>query len=124
MKFVTIHNLSRPQVQPVLAGYCKSFFCQLRGLMFCKHLSSDKGLLLVQGRQSRLDSSIHMFFMRFDICAVWISSNHLVVDMRLARRWYPAYLPQKPAQYVLELHADRFNDFQIGDQIRFDDATA
>jgi len=75
------------------------------------------GLLLVQHRENRLDASIHMFFMRFDITAVWIDSEYRVVDVRLARKWRPSYVPIEPARYVLETHADYLTNFHIGDQL-------
>lgn len=120
-KYIAIHNLSRPQVQPVTAGYCRSFFCQLRGLMFRRSLEQHEGLLLVQAGESRLESSIHMLFMWMDLTVVWINNAHQVVDVRLARRWRPAYFSQKPARYVLELHTDRLHDFEIGDQLHIEE---
>ena len=121
LKFVAIHNLTRPQVQPVTAGYCRSFFCQLRGLMFRRSLKREDGLLLVQAAESRMESSIHMLFMRIDLTVVWINNAQQVVDVRLARRWRPAYFSQKPARYVLELHTDRLHDFEIGDQLHIEE---
>jgi uncharacterized membrane protein (UPF0127 family) len=117
MQHILISNLTKPNNTPVRAGYCSSFLCRLRGLMFRPSLAEREGLLLVQPRADRMDAAIHMFFMRFDITAVWIDANHQVVDVKLARRWRPAYIPAKAARYVLETHPQRFNDFQIGDQL-------
>jgi uncharacterized membrane protein (UPF0127 family) len=58
--------------------------------------------------------------MNFDICAVWINQKNSVVDVKLAKKWRLAYLPIKPAQYVLELNASRISDFVIGDQLQMD----
>ncbi len=118
MKYVSITNLTTPQAQPVIARYCASFLCQLRGLMFRPSLPNNEGLLLVQGRDSRLESSIHMMFMRMDLTIVWINSANEVVDVCLARRWRPAYFSQRPARYVLELNAARLTDFQAGDKLQ------
>jgi uncharacterized membrane protein (UPF0127 family) len=122
MKYVTITNLSQPQVQPILARFCQSFLCQLRGLMFQPSLPAEKGLLLVQEEESRWGSSIHMMFMRIDLAVIWINNNLEVVDVRLAHRWRPGYLPKKPARYVLEANITRLNDFHIGDKLRLDEA--
>ena len=83
-------------------------------------MPSGQGLLLVQGRDSRLDTSIHMLFVWMDLAVVWINSAGEVVDVRLARSWRPAYLPGRPARYVLELAAVHLNDFEIGDQLSFE----
>jgi uncharacterized membrane protein (UPF0127 family) len=116
MRSVLILNETHPTAS-VEAGYCASFLCRLRGLMFRKGLGKREGLLLVQPRQDRMDAAIHMFFMAFDITAVWLDSDLKVVDVRYARRWRPAYMPKKAARYVLETHASRIDDFQIGDQL-------
>jgi len=103
-----------------MAGYCASFLCRLRGLTFRRHMADDWGLLLVQQKDSRLDASIHMLFVWFDIAVVWINATNEVVDIKLARRWRPAYLPQRPARYVLELSPAHINDFNIGDHVQIE----
>ncbi|MEW5870128.1 MAG: DUF192 domain-containing protein [Chloroflexota bacterium] len=120
MRWVTIHNLTHSGIAPVQAHYCDSFFCQLRGLTFRRVLPPDQGLLLVQGRDSRLDSAIHMLGVYFDLAVVWINQDEEVVDVKLARRWRPAYVPKRPARYVLELAAERLNDFHIGDRVKIE----
>jgi uncharacterized protein len=117
MQHVSICNTARPLKQPIIARYCASFFCQLRGLTFCRYLPEDQGLLLVQHRDSRVDASIHMMFVWIDLAVVWINSAGEVVDVRLARRWRPAYVPRRPARYILELNAARLDDFVIGDRV-------
>jgi len=120
MHSVLIYNLDRPQVSPVAARYCDSFTCQLRGLTFRRNLPSGEGLMLVQGRDSRLDASIHMLFVWINLAVVWINQANEVVDVKLARRWYPAYFPRRPARYVLEISEERLDDFKIGEHVRFD----
>lgn len=73
-----------------------------------------------QVTEDRINAAIHMFFMNFDLTVVWLDRNLRVVDVQYARRWRPAYTPAKPARYVLELHPDRLNDFQTGDQLVFE----
>ncbi len=119
MKYVTIANQSHPEAQPILAKYCTTFFCQLRGLMFTKTLPERQGLLLVQGSDSRVNSSIHMMFMWIDLAVVWINSDYVVVDKVFARRWKMAYLPKQPAKYVLEAGITHLSDFNIGDRVIF-----
>lgn len=117
MQRVLIHNQTHPTAHPLQAGYCDSFIGRLRGLMFRKAIAPNQGLLMVQPRADRLDAAIHMFFMNFDITVVWADDHLRVVDVQLARRWRPAYLPAQAARYVLETHRDRLKDFQAGDQL-------
>lgn len=121
-RLIHVQNLNRQIEAPAHVGYCDSFLCRLRGLMFRPHLPHDEGLLLVEKRDSRLDTSIHMFFVPFDLTVVWINSQMTVVDKILAKSWKPAYFPKSDAKYTLEIHPDRWADYEIGDQVTFVDA--
>jgi uncharacterized membrane protein (UPF0127 family) len=123
MRQVIIRNLSQPLSRPLIARYCVSFSCRLRGLTFQRALPEDWGLLLVQERDSRLDAAIHMLFVWMDLAVVWINSAGKVVDVCLARRWRPAYVPKSPARYVLETDPARLPEFNVGDEIRFEEDT-
>ncbi len=90
--------------------------------MFRSRLPSDEGILLEIGRDSQLDSSIHMFFVPFDLAVFWINSEQRVVDKVIAKSWRPAYFPAQPARYTLEMHPSRFADYDIGDRVEFQDA--
>jgi uncharacterized membrane protein (UPF0127 family) len=90
--------------------------------MFRSKLPHDEGLLLVQGRDSRLDASIHMLFVFMDLAVVWINSGHSVVDTVLARAWRPVYAPHQPAKYILEIQPGRLGEFQIGDHLELHNA--
>jgi uncharacterized membrane protein (UPF0127 family) len=121
MKSVAIVNQSHPLAQPLAARYCVSFLCRLRGLTFRRTLARDQGLLLVQPRDSRMDSSIHMLMVFMDLAVVWINDIGEVVDVKLAHQWRPAYFPRRPARYVLEMHPARLADFSIGDKVSFEE---
>lgn len=85
--------------------------------MFKKSLPKDEGIMLSSTRESVVDSSIHMFFMNFDIAVIWLNSNHHVVDRIVAKKWHPYYAPKTPAKYTIEIHPDRFNDFVVGETL-------
>jgi uncharacterized membrane protein (UPF0127 family) len=119
MKTIQLENKNQPLPSPLLAQYCDSFLCHLRGLMFRSSLPLDRGLLLVEGRESRFETAIHMLFVFMDLAVIWINSEKVVVDTVLARAWRPAYAPRQPARYILEIHPDRLNEFKIGDQVEF-----
>lgn len=117
MPDIRVQNLDRPSTPPILAKYCESFACQLRGLLFRRDLPPGEGLLLVQKSDTYVNSAIHMLGMAFDICAVWINTECEVVDVRLARRWRLAYIPRRPARYILETHPAHLAEFAIGDHV-------
>lgn len=120
--FVTIQGRDSKLASPPRVKYCESFLCRLRGLTFRAPLTRDEGLLLVFGRDSRVDSSIHMLGVGFDIAVFWINSEMKVVDKIVAGAWKPAFFPKEAARYVLEVHAARIEDFEIGQLVEFQNA--
>ena len=118
-KFISIENKNRSIGGDLSIKLCDTFLTQLRGLTFRTHLARDEGLILAGKRDSRLDSSIHMLFVVFELTVVWINSDMKVVDKILAKPWRPAYFAKAPAKYVLEIHPDRWENFQIGDVVQF-----
>jgi uncharacterized protein len=121
MRLVELSNPQSTTPIKIEARYCDSFFGKFKGLMFDPNIPTLKGLLLVENGNSVINTSIHMFFMFFDIGAVWINSDNIIVDAKYAKKWYPFYFPQKPAQYILECHPSCLNYFHIGDTILIKD---
>lgn len=120
-RMIKVQNKSNPDSLPISAKYCDDFWSKFRGLMLQAPLQPDQGALLVEDRESKVNASIHMFLMRFDICVIWLNNNYEVVDVKIARRWRPAYLPANPARYVLETHVSQAIQYKIGDQVSFTD---
>ena len=120
-RFININNLTKKIDKPARVQFGDSFIVKLRGLMFRPRLESDFGLLLVEKQDSRLNTSIHMFFVSFDLAIFWINSDMIVVDKVLAKSWKSAYFPKADAKYTLEIHPTRFTDYEIGDKVEFKD---
>ena len=118
-KTISLINKTKKLVKSLQIQYCDTFLSQLRGLMFRPRLARDEGLVLVGTRDSRLESAIHMFFVSFDLTVLWVDSGMKVVDKVLAKSWRPVYISKKPAQYVVEIHPERWGDFEIGDEVQF-----
>jgi uncharacterized membrane protein (UPF0127 family) len=117
---LTLRNRSNPATRPVQAEWCESFLSKLRGYTFRRSLNMDEGRLLVEHRDSRVDTSIHMMFVWTDLAVVWIDSTNKVVDTVLAKSWRPFYASAEPARYILEIHPARFGEFKAGDIVEFD----
>lgn len=118
MTTVLIKNLTK-QSSLIKATLADTFFLKLAGLMFRNEIQQDEGLLLSDTFESRINTSIHMLFMKFDICVVWINRQLQVVDVQYAKKWALAYFPKKPAQYTLELNSALMDHFSIGDILEF-----
>ena len=55
--------------------WCASFGTKLCGLMFRRSIADDEGLVLAESRSSIAATSIHMFFVPFDIAAIWLDDD-------------------------------------------------
>ena len=119
MTTVLIKNLSK-QSTLIKATLADTFFLKLAGLMFKNEINPDAGLLLTDSFESRINTSIHMLFMKFDICVVWINRQLQVIDIQYAKKWALAYFPKKPAQYTLELNSSQMDHFSVGDKLEFE----
>jgi uncharacterized protein len=122
MKYVLIYNHSKPEITPIRSKVCDQFMNRFRGLMFTRSIMPDEGLLLVHDHENRIEASIHMFFMFYNLAIVWINSRLEVVDTSLAKKWHPMYIPSLPAHYTLETHPNQLKYFNIGNQLEFQDA--
>jgi uncharacterized membrane protein (UPF0127 family) len=115
-----VWNDARGELLLERVRHCDSFLCQLRGLTFRRSLTPDEGLLLVGRRENRVDTAIHMFFVFFPIAVLWLDSDGVVVDQRLARPFRPIYVPQAPARDVLEGPPALLERVGTGDRLRFE----
>jgi len=116
MKTVKIKHSSSPSTI-INVKYCDTFFSKLIGLMFSRKLKQDHGIVLVEKNETRINTTIHMMFVNYDITVLWLDKQMVVIDKVLAKKWVPIYIPKKPAQYVLELHHSKFPEYSIGDQL-------
>jgi len=119
--FRVLRNAETGEVVLGRAKLCVSFLCHLKGLMFTASLPDDQGLLFVTGSESKVNSTIHMFFMLFNIAVVWMDKDGRVVDAQLAKPWRPAYIPRLAAQFYIEANVSLLERVHIGDRLRFDE---
>jgi uncharacterized membrane protein (UPF0127 family) len=113
-------NQTSPSAK-IQVKFCESFLSRLKGLMFSKQIPLDQGIILVENKESKVNTSIHMMFMNFNLAVLWLDKELVVVDKVLAKRWVPIYMPKFRAKYVVELHSNQFSNFSIGDQLVLSD---
>ncbi len=101
------------------ARWCDGFGSKLRGFTFRRQLGPDDGLVLVEKSDSKMSTSIHMFFVFFDLGVIWVNDAGEVVGTVLAKPWRPSYVPPQPARYVIEGHPAVLEKVKAGDHIRF-----
>jgi len=101
------------------AKWCDGFGSKLRGFTFRRHLGESDGLVLVEKKDSRVSTAIHMLFVSFDLGVIWVNDAGEVVDKVLAKPWRLSYTPQAAARYVIELHPSLLEEVKVGDHIKF-----
>jgi uncharacterized protein len=121
MQWRVLRKVQTGEIVLARVRLCVSFWCHFRGLQFVPRLPDDEGLLFVTDRESRAQTTIHMFFMLFSIAVVWLDSSGQVVDKKLAKPWRPAYAPRRPARYYIEANPDLLDRVEVGDILRFDE---
>ena len=76
-----------------------TFLKRFRGLMLVGNV--NYALVFVLPVESRVNASIHTFFMLSDIDVIWLDSTRRVVDFKTAGKWR-LYAPERPAKYIIE----------------------
>lgn len=102
------------------AKWCNTFLTKLKGFTFRRQLNDGEGLVLVEKKDSRVSTAIHMLFVFCELGIVWVNGAGKVVDKKLAKPWRLSYAPQAPAQYVIEGHPSILHYVNIGDQVEFE----
>ena len=101
------------------ARWCDSFAAKLRGFTFRRRVAPNEGLVLVEERDNRVSTAIHMLFVFCRLGVVWVNGKGAIVDTTLAKPWRLSYVPQAPARYVVEGHPHILQQLNVGDHLRF-----
>jgi len=104
-------KLENPEVVSSTLGRAK-------GLMFRKKFNG--AIVLALPRSTRINASIHTFFMRFPIDVLFLDEEKRVVDKSLnIKPWTINKTPKKAAKYVVELPAGKARDVKIGEKVEW-----
>jgi len=89
------------------------------GLMFASKKTIERGACLVMPsiKDVKYGSSITMLFCFYPYHILFVNSDFEVVDRIVLKPWRGSYTPKKPARYVFEATAGKFNCIKIGDKI-------
>ncbi|MCP4360127.1 MAG: hypothetical protein GY796_19140 [Chloroflexi bacterium] len=114
-----IIHIESGQTLIAAAKWCDSYGSKLRGFTFRRRLGLEDGLVLVEKSDSKMNTSIHMLFVFFDLGVIWVNEAGDVVGTALAKSWRPSYVPPQPACYVIEGHPTILQKVQPGDHLQF-----
>ena len=119
-----IINRRTGEVVLARARCCAGFSARLIGLQFKGRTAVREGAIFVSRFPSRLATTVHTLCIRFDIGVVWLDSDLVVVDKKLAKPWRFAHVPRARAMYYLEADASILERVQIGDQLQLKEVIA
>ncbi len=117
-KLIILYN-KESNMEIAKVEIANSFLSRLIGLMFKKNTEYPLLFEIPNKIKSRYRSSIHSFFMRFDLILVFIDEDNIIYEIADLKPWH-CYTPKKPAQYIIEFGKNDFNnyDLKIGDKIK------
>ncbi|KPU62580.1 hypothetical protein EP1X_07720 [Thermococcus sp. EP1] len=109
-------NKTKNQVWNGRVKVADTFFKRFRGLMLTPEV--NYALVFILPTESRINASIHMFFMFQSIDVLFLDSSRKVVDLKRAKPWR-VYMPKESAKYIIEAPVGVINAIhaEIGDEI-------
>jgi uncharacterized membrane protein (UPF0127 family) len=111
MRYVRVMNVTTGESLAERAELAESFLARLRGLQGRRSLPAGAGLVLLP------NNSVHMFFMRFPIDAIFVARDGRVLRVaRALRPWSLGPIVSR-ALYCVELPAGTAGETQPGHQI-------
>lgn len=116
---MVVRNISRNALLAEKCIQARTFFSRLKGLQFKKDLPSGYGLLITPCK------SIHTFFMRFPIDAVFVDKNNTVLHIQEGIKPWRASKVILNARSVLELPGGIVSatGTDVGDKLEFHQGT-
>lgn len=86
------------------AKLCNNPFTRALGLLF----SYKKSALLIANKESRLETSIHTFFMLNSIDVIWLDKDKKILEIKTMKQ-FSHHTPKSKAKYVLEIPSKTFD---------------
>jgi uncharacterized membrane protein (UPF0127 family) len=96
---MVVMNITRNAILADNCGHARSFFARFKGLQLKKDLPGGSGLLITPC------NSIHMFFMKFPIDAIFIDKDQIVLYIEQEIKPWRISSIVKNSHSVLELPA-------------------
>lgn len=93
-------------------------FCKAVGLMFTLP-KKEFGLIFEFSQEKIIPLTMLFVFYRIDV--LWLDKSKRIVEMRTLLPFMPNYIPQKKAQYVIELPNGTIKktNMKLNDRIEF-----
>ncbi len=109
-KKILYNKLNNEKISEIIIA--NTFQKRLLGLMFRQKTEFPMLFEIPQNIGTKMRSSIHSLFMRFDLKLVFIDKNNIVFEMADLKPWR-LYVPKKEAKYIIEFEKTRFENYNI-----------
>ncbi len=106
-----IRNKTTGELINIKIKYADNFYRRFLGLMGKRDI--EFALIF----SNLVDSSIHTFFMRFELDIYFLDENKIIFDKVCLKPW-SFYRPKMKAKYIIESKKNRLN-LKIGDKLDF-----
>jgi len=90
---------------------------QAKGLMFESKKRFNYALIFEFKTKNRFLNSIHMFFVFFPICAIFLDTKKKVVDKKILKPFCLIYVPKRNCKYLIEMPKEFEKKIKVGDKI-------
>ncbi len=115
-----LYNRTRNKKITEKTRLANTFFEKFKGLMFEKKGRFDYALIFDFGSEKKAGARIHMLFVFFPICAVYLDAGKKVVDMKNNLKPFSLnYTPKKKARFLVELPVQAGKAVSLGDQLEW-----
>jgi len=112
-----IINNKKTNIQTRVAD---THFKRFKGLMFEKKKDFTYALIFDLQKESKIGSSVHMFFVFFPIFIIFLDSRKTIIDSTVLNPFTPNYTPKKPARYFIELPITLKDKIKLDDKVNWE----
>ena len=107
------------KIIPLKVRVAHTVLQQTKGLMFLSKGRFDFALVFPFKQKNRFLNSIHMLFVFFPICAIFLDENKMVVDKKILKPFTPIYVPKKDCRFLIELPQMYSKKIRVGDIVKW-----
>lgn len=110
-----LYNKSRKNKVLEKVRTANSAWKKFKGLMLEKPENFDFALVFPFLRNERVGASLHMLFVSFPICVLFLNSEKKVLEKAILQPWLLNFTPRQACRFVIEMPVQRAENVQVGD---------
>lgn len=110
-----LYNKTRKKkvLEKVRTAY--SAWKRFKGLMFEKPENFDFALVFPFSKDEKVKASLHMLFVGFPICVLFLNSGKRVIEKAVLKPWLLNFTPRQACKFVIEMPVQKGESISVGD---------